>query len=106
MKISKKDIQNLKSLADGVDPDFAPVVGSRATTYLAIESMNQIRNTMRNNIIFIILGALLGATPSIIESMKEEPNLEKEILQLHKQLHDIKLQINHFQKNGSKKDSL
>lgn len=104
MKITKKDIETLKSLADGVDPNFAPVVGNRATTYLAIESMNQIRNTMRNNIIFIILGAILGAVPTVILHNNKKTNVQEELQLMRKELHDIQLQINHFQKSVPKKD--
>ncbi|MFL0354821.1 hypothetical protein [Xanthomarina sp. GH4-25] len=106
MKISDKDLETVKSLADDVSVDITQIASNRASAFLSIETIRHVRKSTRNNILFILLGALIGISPSIIESMKEEPNIDKQLLDLHKQLHDIELQLNHSQKNDSKKDSL
>ena len=59
MRVSKKDLEDLKRLSETMlDGTFSENVSSRASAYLAVESIHQIKNNTKNNILFVILGAV------------------------------------------------
>lgn len=106
MKITKHDIAKLKSFADEVDPMLTNIAKDRAAAYLAIESMEQIRNNTRNNIIFIILGGLIGFFPAFYQSRYESKKVMDRVENVRKEMLDIKNQINGYQTHQFKKDTL
>ena len=111
MRVSKEDLKSLKSLSETViDTNFNEHVSSRASAYLAIETIHQLNKNTRNNILFTLLGATLGFLGSIGNTLISQSNNQKEVQeefqQLNKQLLEVKKQLSNYQMYHSKRDSL
>ena len=111
MRVSKKDLEDLKRLSETMlDGTFSENVSSRASAYLAVESIHQIKNNTKNNILFVILGAVLGFLGSIgntlISQNDDQKEVREELQQLNKQLLEVKMKLANYQTYHSKKDSL
>lgn len=111
MRVSEEDLKSLKSLSETMmDANFNEHVSSRASAYLAIETIHQLNINTRNNILFTLLGATLGFLGSIgntlISNNNNEIESKEEFQQLNKQLLEVKKQLSNYQMYYSKKDSL
>ena len=107
MGVSDEDLQKLKSNADSAYHDFdLSSVGARSSAYLAIETIKQLKVTTRNNVLFTLLGGLLGFISSISVSLITQNQSKEELKQLHKQLLEVEKKLDNFQRYRSKKDSL
>ena len=106
-KVSKDDLDSLKSMSENAQQDWQHQnVASRSSAYLSIETINQLKKNTVNNIMFTILGTTLGFLSSFTVAKLTQSKLEEDLQQLSRQVREVKLQINHFQKYQSKKDSL
>ena len=107
MPITKNELSALKSASEEVHSDLTyNNVSARASAYLAIETINQLKVNTRNNILFTLLGAFLGFISSYSVTLVTQESTKQDLQLLKKKLDDIQLQINHSQKYQSKKDSL
>ena len=106
MRVSEQDLIKLKNLSEeSLYSDSTQATSSRASAYLAIETINQLKVNTRNNILFTLLGAVLGFIGSLSTNLINEEKKEKELLELSNQLLEIKKQLDTYQKYHSKKDS-
>ncbi|MDO8316264.1 MAG: hypothetical protein Q7T12_01945 [Flavobacterium sp.] len=107
MQVSDEDLQKLKSSADSAYHEFElSSISVRSSAYLAVETIKQLRVTTRNNILFTLLGGLLGFISSISVSLITQNQSKEELKQLHKQLLEVERKLDNFQTYRSKKDSL
>lgn len=111
MRVSEDDLKSLKNLSESmVDANFNGHVSSRASAYLAIETIHQLNKNTRNNILFTLLGATLGFLGSIgntlISQNNDRKEVQEEFQQLNKQLLEVKKKLSSFQTYYSKRDSL
>lgn len=107
MRVSKKDLENLKGMSETLSGEtINENISSRASVYLAIETIHQMNRNTRNNILFTILGAVLGFLSSLGNTLISEDHTKEEIKQLNKQLLEVKTQLSNYQKYHPKKDSL
>ena len=111
MSVSKEDLDYLKSLSETMSGEsINENVSSRASAYLAIETIHQIKNNTKNNVLFVILGAVLGFLGSIgntlISQNSDRKEVQEEFQQLNKQLLEVKMKLENYQMYHSKKDSL
>lgn len=110
MRISDEDIQKLKVLSESIADtnNISEHTSARATTYLAIESINQIRKNTRNSIILIFIGGILGFISSLTIVLITQDSQKKELKELHNQLLEVKTQLTtyHQMYHVPKKDSL
>ncbi|MNT92580.1 hypothetical protein D3C72_2338900 [compost metagenome] len=73
---------------------------------MSIETIQQLKTATKNNIMFTILGAVLGFISSISVAIYTRSGIEKDLQELHTQMHELKSQIEHSHTYQSKKDSL
>lgn len=107
IKISDKDLENLKhSSENSEDVIYFNMATARSSAYLAIETIRQLRNNLRNSVFMVVLGVILGFLPTYITQYNEVKNTNQEINKLHVQVKKVQLQLIHFDKYHSKKDSL
>lgn len=105
MKVTKEDLSKLKE--DAENPfvvNTFETVETRASAYLAIESIYQLRNNLRNSVIILILGIILGFLPSYVTENSKQKDEEKEIKNLQLQVSKLQDQLIRFDKYLSKKD--
>ena len=105
-KVSDKDLDKLKDLADNAIQDWEfKNISARSSEYLSIETIKKLNLNTRNNILFTLLGGFLGFLSSITVAYYTKVGTEQDLQQLKKQLHELSLQQNDFQKYFAKKDS-
>lgn len=106
MKITDKELEDLKRYAECPISEFElNNATARSSAYLAIETIHQLRNTMRNNIIILVLGMVLGFLPNYIIEHNKQKDEDKEIKNLQQQVQKLQDLIIHSDKYRSKKDS-
>jgi hypothetical protein len=111
MKISNKELQELKNYAENVHTDFdLNSATARSSAYLTIETIHQLNKNTRNNILFTLLGATLGFLGSVgntfILKDNDQKEVQEELQQLQNQLTLIEQKLSHYQMYYPKKDSL
>lgn len=106
-KISQQDLESLKSLAENAQQDWEYTnVNARSSAYMSIETIRQLKTATKNNIMFTILGAVLGFISSISVAIYTKSDIDKDLQELHTQMRELKVQVAHFHTYQSKKDSL
>lgn len=107
MKITDKELKELKNYAENVHTDFdLNSAIARSSAYTAIETVNQLRVSTRNNILFTLLGGLISFMVVISSDLIRAKESKKELEELNIQLLEMKTQLTNFQKHHSKKYSL
>ena len=106
MKITNEDLSKLKIDSENhfIENTFA-TVETRASAYLAIESIHQLRNSVKNSIIVLVCGFILGLLPNYIIVNNREQESHKEIKNLQQQVKKLQDLILHSDKCHSKKYS-
>jgi hypothetical protein len=107
VKITDEDLEILKNSVEGVAfEESRKIAETKASAYVAIETINQLRNNTKNNLMFTILGGFLGFISSLTIMVITQNYQKEETKELNKQLLEVKKQLSDFQMYYSKKDSL